>query len=254
MKLISIIVATYNAETVIKRCIESVFCRKDEFVEFIVIDGNSTDSTVSIIREYGNKTDYLISEPDTGIYDAWNKGLNIAQGQWIMFLGADDVLMPNAIADYEKFIVNNKTKEFDIISSLLDYVDENGTHLKYIGREWDWSLFKRQGMIIAHPGMLHNRKFFEQYGHFDSSYKYCADYELLLRGGDKIKAGFMNVVMVKMQHGGASFSIKAIAEAHKARYFTAHVNIIICFLYFLRTLLLYCRFKVKHFLANFLWS
>ncbi|MDQ6723714.1 MAG: glycosyltransferase, partial [Thermoproteota archaeon] len=102
MKL-SIIVATYNAEKYFERLLRSIACEAIENyhdIEVIVIDGNSKDGTVELIRRYSNCITFWISEPDEGIYDAWNKGLKQSTGDWIMFLGADDYLKANALAAY----------------------------------------------------------------------------------------------------------------------------------------------------------
>ena len=73
--------------------------QKTSDCELIIIDGDSSDSTLEIIKSFGDEIDVLISEPDNGIYDAWNKGINVSQGKWIMFLGADDQLFPNALSN-----------------------------------------------------------------------------------------------------------------------------------------------------------
>lgn len=99
-KKISIIIATYNAENTIKRCIDSIACQKSDEIELLVIDGDSKDKTVDILKSYGNIIDIFKSEPDKGVYDAWNKALRLATGEWIMFLGADDYFLSGAITFY----------------------------------------------------------------------------------------------------------------------------------------------------------
>ena len=99
-KIISIIIATYNAEKVLKRCLDSIVTQKTGNVEVLIVDGNSTDSTMEIVQSYGTDVDYSLSEKDKGIYDAWNKALKVAKGDWIMFLGSDDYILPGSIKIY----------------------------------------------------------------------------------------------------------------------------------------------------------
>lgn len=185
-------------------------------VEFIIIDGGSSDRTVEIIMENNKHIDYWISEPDKGIYDAWNKGLNAGTGKWVMFLGADDQLNTEAIEKYTEFICKvPNIEDIDYISSRMEVIDKHGKILRVRGRAWGWPLFLKD-MSVAHPGSLHSRKLFEQYGVFNTEYKIAGDYELLLRPKDKLRALFMDIITVKMQEGGASDSLKALVESKKA--------------------------------------
>ncbi|MBP9970812.1 MAG: glycosyltransferase, partial [Paludibacteraceae bacterium] len=97
---ISIIIATYNASKTLNRCLDSIVSQKNSEVELIIIDGGSTDETLSVINSYSSDIDYVLSEKDNGLYDAWNKGIKAAKGDWIMFLGADDQLLSNALEKY----------------------------------------------------------------------------------------------------------------------------------------------------------
>ena len=96
-KVITIITATFNADSWVENLIKSVIPQLTNKVEFIIIDGNSTDNTISLIQKYKEYIAYWCSESDNGIYDAWNKGIRKATGEWIMFLGADDLLQPGAL-------------------------------------------------------------------------------------------------------------------------------------------------------------
>lgn len=217
-KLVSIIIATYNASTTIKRCLESIVSQKTDKCELLIIDGNSTDDTVNIVKSYGKVVDYFISEPDSGIYDAWNKGINVSQGEWIMFIGADDVLLPNAIKDYLNILKHNiEAKDIDYICSNNEYVDRNGQFLKIFGSEPSWNKMRKM-MVVAHVASLHNRKhLFEEIGLYNLNLKICADYELLLRKGNKLRYLFIPNHIARMTVGGMSFSTKALIEEYNVR-------------------------------------
>ncbi|MXV52123.1 glycosyltransferase [Pedobacter sp. HMF7647] len=211
---ISIIIATYNAGSFIERALQSVLDQKYPNTELIVIDGNSKDDTVSKIRKFEDGIAYWVSEPDKGIYDAWNKGVDKATGDWTMFLGADDLLVPGAIKDYVEFL-KGVGKEVDYVSSRIEMIDENDTTIRIKGWPWEWPMFLKE-MTVAHPGSLHSKRLFEKYGRFDTSYKITGDYEFLLRPGKELKTAYYDKVQVKMSEGGASDSIAAVKEHLRA--------------------------------------
>ena len=121
-KLLSIIIATYNAEKTLQRCLDSIIVQKSEEVELIIIDGGSTDNTVSIIKRNYKIIDYWISEKDKGIYDALNKGIDKANGKWIQFVGSDDFILPDALVDYLEFIKKTNTSGIDLITARVRIV------------------------------------------------------------------------------------------------------------------------------------
>jgi glycosyltransferase involved in cell wall biosynthesis len=217
-KLVSIIIATYNASTTIKKCLESIASQKTDECELLIIDGSSTDDTANIVKSYAKVVDYFISEPDSGIYDAWNKGIKMSHGEWIMFIGADDILLPNAINDYLNILKYNiKNHDIDYICSKNEYVDKNGQLLKILGSEPSWNKM-RMMMVAAHVASLHNRKsLFNEIGLYDSNLKICADYELLLRKGNRLRYLFIPNRIARMTVGGMSFSTKALIEEYNVR-------------------------------------
>lgn len=97
---ISIVIATFNAAKTLERCLQSIVPQLTDATELVIVDGGSEDETLSIIKKYEQYVAYTVSEPDKGIYDAWNKGVKVAHGEWIMFIGADDILLPNALTLY----------------------------------------------------------------------------------------------------------------------------------------------------------
>src|SRR6266436_7822019 len=101
---ISIVMATYNAGKYLESALQSIIQQNYPCLEIIMIDGKSQDNTLSIINKYQKNISFWKSEPDEGIYDAWNKGVAISTGEWIMFLGSDDVLLPDSLISYSNFI------------------------------------------------------------------------------------------------------------------------------------------------------
>jgi len=214
--MISIIIATYNAGIYLQLCLDSIAVQRNEYLELIIIDGGSTDNTIEIIEKNHKQINYWISEPDRGIYDAWNKGLKNVSGEWVMFLGADDQLVPDAIESYTTLIKSiNADNKVDFISSQVQMIDEKGKDIRVKGWPFAWPLFLKE-MTIAHTGSLHSIKLFEEYGNFDIAYKIVGDYEFLLRPGNKLNALYLNKITVIMSEGGVSDSNAAIFEQYKA--------------------------------------
>ena len=235
MKQISIIIATFNAAKTLRTCLDSIVPQLTEETELIIVDGKSKDETNDIVDSYGCKVAVHISEPDKGIYDAWNKGVNIASGEWVMFVGADDLLLPNALNEYLKVIhATVDIGKYDYICAHNEHIDIHGKLLKVIGSAPKWSKMRR-GMAAAHVASLHNRhNLFETIGGYNLDFKICADYELLLRKKQKLRYLFVPVHIAKMKVGGMSFSTKAIIEAYKIRKLHHSLPLIVNELYFLR--------------------
>ena len=243
--LFSIISATYNAATTLNDLVQSILPQKTENVELIIVDGGSTDDTVNIIKSYGSIVDYYITEKDNGIYDAWNKGIKVAKGQWIMFVGADDVLLPNTIENYNQLILNCKDKDVDYISGKVCYVNDNGKIMKLLGSECSWNKM-RKGMCAAHVASLHNSNLFDEVGLYDLKFKICGDYELLLRKKEKLKSLFLNKTVAQMKSGGMSFSFAAIIETYQIRKTRQSLSRIQNVFIFIRDIVGYYLFRLKH--------
>lgn len=241
---ISIIIATWNAAETLRDCLDSVVPQLTDETELLIIDGGSMDDTMNIVESYGSKIAYSVSEKDNGIYDAWNKGVKAAKGQWIMFVGADDKLEPDALGRYIHFL-SGIDKDVDFISSKIKYVDSDGTLLALTGNLWNYSRC-RINMDVTHVASLTNRNYFERVGLFDVDYKIVGDYELLLRGGRTMKPAFMNAVVAIMSIGGASFSVKGLKEQFKVKRKTGNVAFIYCCLIYCVQLFLFYTYKFRH--------
>ena len=167
---VSIIIATYNSEMTLRTALESVHSQEFQDWECIIVDGMSKDDTINIVKEYEtNDSRFLhISEPDKGIYDAFNKGWKMAKGEWVHYLGDDDRLTPNGIKDLLQ-VAN------------LDSVEIVSGHC-YI-EKLDGSLKENRsyGFFGCHQGKLTRRSTLERFDGFNEQYPVLADKELLLR-------------------------------------------------------------------------
>lgn len=241
---LSIITATFNNEKTLEETINSILNQKYTDFEYIIVDGKSTDNTIAIIKQYEpifkqkNISFKWISEIDTGIYNAWNKGLKIATGNWISFLGSDDVYLDNALNKYVKKIIEEKNADF--VYSKVKLINNNKEVIYIVSDTWKWNQFKRY-MKIAHVGAFHNRKYFDTYGIFDESYKISGDYELLLRAKSCLKTTFINEFTAEMKDGGVSNKnvFKAFKEVKKAKINTAGISTIVAFFDFYFSLFKY---------------
>jgi glycosyltransferase involved in cell wall biosynthesis len=211
--LVSVITATYNASHMLPACLESVRSQDYPHIQHVVIDGGSTDDTVQILRAQPSDRVRWLSEPDAGIYDAWNKGLSRARGEWIAFLGADDIYLPGAIRAYMDLAMHSP--ELEYLSSRVRWIGSGG-RVSIIGEPWQWPRFQRY-MCTAHVGSMHRRSLFERLGRYDISYRSAADYELLLRAGGQLATAYLPQVTAAMMGGGMSDSTRALDEAKRAK-------------------------------------
>lgn len=204
--LISVIVAVYNGDKTLQQCIDSVTRQTYANKELIVIDGGSRDGTVELIKANQGRIGYWISEPDGGIYNAWNKGLKQAKGEWICFLGADDRFWDEHVLEHMVGALHGLPPEIRIAYGQIMLIDADGKNLHPIGEPWKEIRERfRQIMSIPHPGMMHRRTLFDQSGYFDESYRIAGDYELLLRELKNGEAHYIpDLVTVAMMQGGIS--------------------------------------------------
>jgi glycosyltransferase involved in cell wall biosynthesis len=204
--LLTVIVAVYNGKATLQQCIDSFAQQTYPNKELIIIEGGSKDGTVELLEKNHSKFSYWISEPDCGIYNAWNKGLAQAHGEWICFLGADDYFWDATvlarIAERLVLLPPNIRVAYGQIMLIRD--DGQSPHRK--GESWGQlkELFK-QCMCIPHVGTMHRRSLFEQKGKFDESFRIAGDYELLLRELITGNAAFFpEIVAVAQRIGGIS--------------------------------------------------
>ena len=211
MKL-SIITVCFNSATTLTDAIESVKAQDYESLEHIIVDGGSTDGSLQIIERYASAPDTKISqwrsEPDRGIYDAMNKGLQMASGDVIGFLNSDDIYAsPHALSELMGALQQARA---DCVFADLVYVDPQDTQKTvryYNSGQFRPSRF-RWGWMPAHPTFLAKRTLFEKAGSFSLKYKIAADYELLLRmlWVHRATYTYLPKPLVRMRAGGLSTS------------------------------------------------
>lgn len=180
--LLSVIIAVFNDKVTLQQCIDSVMQQTYPNKELIVIDGGSKDGTVELLEENRKKFSYWISEPDRGIYNAWNKGLAQARGEWICFLGADDYFWNETVLERVSIQLEMLPTSIRVAYGQIMLVSDDGLSPSPVGEPWEQvkESFK-QYMSIPHVGTMHRRSLFEQHGKFDESFRIAGDYELLLR-------------------------------------------------------------------------
>ena len=203
---ISIITVSYNSAKTIRDTIKSVVNQSYNNIEYIVIDGGSSDETLSIVEEYKAKIHHVISEKDEGIYDAMNKGVAKATGDVIGILNSDDFYTDNnVIVDVVKLL---EKSEADACYADLMYVDQEDT--SKVVRKWISGSYKknkfRRGWMPPHPTFFLKKSCYEKFGAFNLNLKSSADYECMLRMMYKFDSSvaYLNRVIIKMREGGQS--------------------------------------------------
>jgi len=209
---ISIITVVWNNKETIKDAIDSVLSQTYKNIEYIIVDGASSDGTVDIIKGYGDKITKFISEPDKGLYDAMNKGLSLATGDIVGILNSDDFYIDEFVI--EKVV--NEFKEKQVDSVYADLVFVKSENLEKTVRYYDSSKFNPEkfayGWMPAHPTFFVKREIYEKYGVFRTDLKIGADFDILARflHTHKISYSYMQEVLVKMRLGGVSTSFSSI--------------------------------------------
>ena len=206
---ISIITATYNSGKTLSDTIESVLRQTYQNIEYIIVDGASTDNTQDIVCQYqqrlGNKLKF-VSEKDNGLYEAMNKGISMATGDVIGILNSDDFYTSEDILEHVAETLTNK--EIDAIYGDVHYVKEN--NLSHCVRYYSSKLFSRNmmklGFMPAHPSFYCRQKIYKQCGMFDTKYKVAADFEQLLRiiYIHRARTKYLPIDFVTMRTGGVS--------------------------------------------------
>lgn len=203
---VTIITAVYNGAEHIASCIESVLGQDYPDIEYIVVDGASKDSTLSIVQSYGNRIAKVVSEKDKGMYDAMNKGLSLATGEVVGILNSDDFYADNTII--RQVVRALEQSKADSLYADIAFVSKD--NLDKTVRYYSSASFKpwkfRFGYMPAHPSFFLKRAVYERYGLFKDDYRLCADFDLLVRlyHVHKVSHVYLPKMVVKMRMGGKS--------------------------------------------------
>ena len=224
---ISIITPSFNSVEIIESAIKNVLSQDYPNIEYIIIDGGSTDGTLKVIDKYKNKIAKVVSEKDKGVYDGMNKGIKLATGDIIGILNSDDFYTSENVI--KKVVRTMKEKNADCCWGDLVYVDKENTDK--IIRNWKSSEYKegkfKRGWHPPHPCFFVKKWVYEKYGLFNLDFPISADYELMLRllEKHKIKSCYIPQILVKMRIGGQSNkSIKNIIKGNIECYRAWKIN------------------------------
>jgi glycosyltransferase len=238
---ISIITISFNAKATIEKTLQSVATQSYKNIEHIIVDGGSKDNTIDICNSYSHISK-IISEPDKGVYDAFNKGLKLAKGDIIGFLNADDTFYnENSI---QEIVAAFNQNNVSIVYGNLDYINEKGKIVRnWISRPYKQGLVKNAWMP-AHPTFYCRKEVYDRLGGYNDSFKIGGDFELCLRflEVNNINSFFLDKKLIKMLIGGISNSgLKSKWTIYKEelrafRINEISINPVIFFLYKLKKL------------------
>lgn len=218
---VSVITVCYNRKATIEQSIKSVLHQDYPNIEYIIVDGNSSDGTKDIIESYSDQISQYVSEQDNGMYDAINKGLGMATGDIIGLMHSDDVFYDTAVISKIAEVFKNNS-DTDAVYGNGIYVtndEEQKIVRNRIGGEYDYKRLKK-GWLPLHPTVYIRKSIIEKYGKYNLNFKIASDTEFLLRYlfKHKINMTYLNSYIVKMRMGGLSTNYKRAFEVLKEDY------------------------------------
>lgn len=213
---VSVITAVYNAKDSLEATIQSVLGQGYPDLEFVIVDGGSVDGTLDVIQRYDDRIEYWISEPDRGIYDAFNKGVDCSRGEWLYFLGAGDRLKDGKVI--ERFFSSTPRNRF-----LYGNVSWGDTGKIYDGKFTPLKISRRN---ICQQAIFYHRSLFEELGKFDTRYPILADWEFNVRcfGARNVRPLYRNIIVAEYQLGGISKASDPALERDKERLIRKHLG------------------------------
>lgn len=250
---ISVVTVVYNGENTIRRTIESVLCQDFKDFEYIIVDGKSKDNTINIAREYESLFEgrlHIYSEPDKGIYDAMNKGIRIAKGDYIWLVNADDWIEPDALMNIWNFYKSEINTKSMIIAGWMNLVSSDNDIVKVgkVSLEGYKRASKKLTMGVCHPATIIPKCIYDEVGLYDDRYYISADMDFILRCfRNKVPVAFLNTVITNMMDGGISnaFPIKKnVHDIHlKVKKFCP--NIFLRYSYFMLFIIKFFIIKIR---------
>lgn len=214
---ISIITTSYNREATIRDCIEGVLAQDYPDIEYIIIDGASSDGTMSIVEEYRDRISLIVSEKDGGMYEAINKGIRLATGDVIGLMHSDDVFYSKDCVS--RWVAAFKETEADIVYGNGLFVKPDD--MQSVVRNWISGSYNknkvRKGWLPLHPTVYIKKECFERAGYYDETFRIAADSDLLVRYlyHEDFKVAYLNAYIVRMRMGGLSTSPSTLVKKWK---------------------------------------
>ncbi|MGO3406065.1 glycosyltransferase family 2 protein [Marinomonas sp.] len=205
--LITIITSTYNAAKDLHWTIDSIRAQTYPNIQWIIADGGSKDESVELFKQNEDVIDYWFSEPDKGIYDAWNKALKHAKGDWVQFIGAGDEYYQNSTLDEVSKIVSKAYPVYEMVYGRVKLLDQNRKPIGVSGIPWNEMKGSWQGirpMLPVHPEVFHHKSILMNIGGFNAKYKISADTEFMYKSMYKKDPLYIDVFIDKLAMGGVS--------------------------------------------------
>lgn len=215
---ISIITVCFNAKDTIEDTFLSIFAQSYKDFELIVIDGGSVDGTLDIINKHRDKISYFISEPDRGLYDAMNKGIKAASGDFLFFLNANDIFFDSGVLTKVALaLTNNPDKKF--LFGDVEYISEDKQSSKIVSFRATKTEFSLIYNNICHQGIFYHQSLFEKFGLYSNEYQIYADWDFNIKClvQNRVSAMYLPIVISKFQMGGACSDAKAIKNCREEK-------------------------------------
>lgn len=201
--LISIVTVVKNGVSFIDETIRSVLNQSYKNIQYIVIDGESDDGTVDIIKSHAGAISDWLSEPDAGIADAFNKGLKYVRGKYVLILNSDDALSNSSVIQSVVLEINRSNFPM-LVYGDFDLLNRASGQVEYRGSIELSPQQMLRGKIIPHPCLFTNMAYFEKYGEFDTSFRIAMDFEWMLRGGLTVTILHLPLLVTNIRDGGVS--------------------------------------------------
>lgn len=214
---ISIITVCFNCADTIADTIRSISDQVYKNIEYIIVDGGSTDGTRELVGRYNGRVQKYISEPDEGIYDAMNKGIRMAEGEFIGCLNADDVYADSEVIS--DVVAAAEAQAVEAVYGDLLYVRRGDTNK--VVRYWKAGEYLpgafRLGWVPPHPTFFCRRELFERFGYYRPRYRIAGDFELMLRLLEKhrVHVGYLPRPLVRMRVGGLANTIRGMMRGNR---------------------------------------
>lgn len=205
---LTIVLATYNCADDLETCLASIYAQSYPEIEIVIADGASTDGTVAVIERHADRLGGWLSEPDKGIYDAWNKALPLVSGDWVYFLGADDTLYdPDCIAQAMAALAKVPDGTF-VAYAQARFIRVDGTS-RLMGAPWAALKGQMQAqMMLPHQAVFHARALFERFGPFDGAFKIAGDYKLIMASLQEADPVYLGPIVIADQHAGGTSGLR----------------------------------------------